>query len=76
MNSDHTFCPANMTSCYHYSTATATYTAAASACQALGGNVVSWNTDPEQFMVGLHCLPACLANGLPACRRVAHAVCR
>lgn len=53
MNSDITFCPSNMTSCYHYSTAAATFTAANTACQAMGGYVVAWNSDPEQFMVRL-----------------------
>jgi hypothetical protein len=52
MNNDNTFCPVNQTSCYHYSTATATLTAASTACQAKGGSVVSWNTEAEQYEVG------------------------
>jgi hypothetical protein len=58
MDNDNTFCPANMPSCYHYSTATATNAAAASACQAMGGYLVAWNSDPEQLTVRPwpHCL--------------------
>ena len=52
MNNDNTYCPANSTSCYHYSTATAAFTAASTACQARGGGLVSWNTEAEHFDVG------------------------
>ena len=52
MDSDNTFCPAGMPSCFHYSTVTANNAAAASACQAMGGYLVAWNSDPEQLLVG------------------------
>ena len=76
MNNDNTFCPGNMTSCYHYSASATTYTAATTACQAMGGNVVSWNSDPEQLMVGPAGAGACAKliplSGRFNCQRAAY----
>jgi hypothetical protein len=50
-NNDVTYCPANSTSCYFYSATWRTFSAAQTYCAGLGGDLVSWNSDPEQLDV-------------------------
>ena len=50
-NDDVTYCPVNSTSCYFYSSTSRNFGNAQAYCAGLGGNLVSWNTDPEQLDV-------------------------
>jgi hypothetical protein len=50
-NNDVTYCPVNSTSCYFYSNTWRNFAAAQTYCASLSGNLVSWNSDPEQLDV-------------------------
>ena len=45
------YCPYNQTSCYIWASAGTTFGAVASACQAYGGYLASWNDGAEQLQV-------------------------
>jgi hypothetical protein len=50
-NNDFTYCPTNSSSCYLYKSTYGTYASTVGYCQAAGGYVVAWNSDPEQLDV-------------------------